>query len=139
MLPIFAEMGTGDWLAVGGSIGTGIATAGGVIATAIRYAVGKLVEIRREERKHEAATAEKFTQTTKGIQDQAAEDNRQAFKALVEIQKETIKAVAEVSGTVRELSSAVNELRNELTGQREKRKRNRGRTNNTDEGADNDA
>lgn len=121
-------------MAVGGAIGTGLATAGGIIGAAIKYAVGKLVEIRKEERKHEANMTEKFVMTTKEIQDQAAADNREAFKALVEIQKETIKAVTEVAGSVRELNTAVNELRGELTGHREKKKRPRG--NNHSTGAD---
>lgn len=130
--PLFAaEL---DWLGVGGAIGTGLATAGGIVGAAIRYAVSKLVEIRKEERKHEAAVAQKFTETVKEIQDTAAADNREAFKALVEIQKDTIRGVTELSGTVRELNSSVNELRGELTGHREKRRRPR--ANNRENGAD---
>lgn len=135
-LLLFAEL---DWLAVGGTVGGGIATAGGIVGGAIKYAVGKLIEIRREERKHEAAVASKFTETVKEIQDNSAKDNRSAFTALADIQKETIKAVTEVSGTVRELNVSVNELRSELrelTGQREKRRRPR---TNKDSGADEDA
>ena len=131
MIYLFADV---DWIAVGGTIGTGLATAGGIIGAAVRYAVGKLIDIRKEERKHEAAMVDRFTATTKEIQDQAAADNREATKALIELSKETIKAVAEVSGTVRELSAGVNELRSELTGQREKRKRPRG--GNSEKGAD---
>lgn len=131
MLPLLADA---DWMAVGAAIGGGLATAGGIVGGAIKYAVGKLIEIRKEERKHEASMTERFVTTTKEIQDQAAADNREAFKALVDIQKETIKAVAEVSGTVRELNSAVNELRHELTGVREKKKRPRG--NSGESGAD---
>lgn len=132
---LFADV---DWLTVGGTIGGGIATAGGIVGGAVKYAVGKLVEIRREERKHEAANTAKFTETVKEIQDNSANDNRAAFAALVEIQKETIKAVTEVSGTVRELNVSVNELRgqlHEITGVREKRRRPR---TNRESGADDD-
>jgi malonyl CoA-acyl carrier protein transacylase len=135
MLPLLADgMSSGDWLAVGSAVGGGFITAAGIVAAAIKFAVGKLVEIRREERKHEAAMTEKFTTTTQKIQDQAAEDNRESTKALIELSKETIKAVAEVTGTVRELAGAVNELRAELTGQREKKKRPR--VPNQEKGAD---
>lgn len=128
-LPIFAEMSPGDWLAIGSSIAGGLVTAAGIIGATVKYAVGKWIDVRREDRKHETQVAAKFTETTKEIQDQAAADNRESFKVLVDIQKETIKAVAEVSGVVRELTSSVTELRHEMTGSREsreKRKRPRG-------------
>ena len=134
-MPLLAEgVSSGDWLAVGSTIGGGFITAAGIVGAAIKYAVGKLIDIRREERKHEAAMTEKFTSTTQKIQDQAAADNRASTAALIDLSKETIKAVAEVTGTVRELAGAVNELRAELTGYREKKKRPR--VPNQEKGAD---
>lgn len=112
MLPVLAEI---DWLAFGTAIGGGLVTAAGILAAAIKYGVTKWAEFRREDRKHEAAMVEKFTTKVTEVQQQAAEDNREAFKSLVEIQRKTIESVAEATGTVRELANAVSELRRDLS------------------------
>jgi hypothetical protein len=137
MLTIFAEaLSTGELVTVAGTLAGGCASGGTAIGFAIRWSVGKIIDLRREERKYEVANSVKLSETFDKIQSQAADSSSKAFDALIEIQRETIKAMAEVSGSVRELNATVNELRAELIGRQEKRKRPRV-ANKNEESADN--
>jgi hypothetical protein len=125
MLPLFAEMGTADWLAIAGTVGAGIATGGATLAKAIRFAFTKYAEIRREERKHEQNIAQKFTESAEKIQKDAADDNRKAFAALIEIQRTATETVAGVSAAVAKLDAGIAELRADLADRAPRRRRPR--------------
>lgn len=127
---LFAEMSPGDWLAIAGAVGTGLGTGGGALSMAIRFAFNKYAEIRREERKHEVAIAQRFTESAERIQREAADDNRKAleesrgaFKTLIEIQRNAMESVAAVVGAVVNVETAVTELREEITGARPRKRR----------------
>lgn len=129
---LFAEMTPGDWLAIAGMIGGGLATGGGTLGAAIRFAFSKYADIRKEERTHEAVIAAKFTESAEKIQQQAAEDNRKAledgrkaFATLIEIQRDAMKAVAAVVSALEKLDASVTELRSEVTGRKSGKRRPR--------------
>lgn len=129
---LFAELSAGDWLAIAGAVGGGIAAGGTALGTAIRFAFTKYAEMRAEDRKHELAVATQLAASTERIQTQAAEDNRKAledgrnaFATLIEIQGTATKAVAALAGALDKLESAVQELRAEVTGKRTGKRRPR--------------